>query len=88
MRQNRKNVPDQGAALRSQQGRQNQPLGQGSYKDPAYEFAGEDNHATSPDAHTSAGADDPGTGPYRDPEAGKGSTGEGMSGWRPQLRDL
>ncbi|THC87112.1 hypothetical protein EYZ11_013441 [Aspergillus tanneri] len=86
-----KNIPDQGAALRLQQGRRDQPLWQECYKVLADRVGVVHTHATILDAYTSeeaAEGDDPGTGPYHDPGAGKASREEDRWGWRPQLRDL
>jgi hypothetical protein len=70
------NVPGQGAALRSQQGRQNQPLWPGNYMDPAFHVEAEGNRATTLDAHTSA-AGPPGIETYHGPAADRESREEG-----------
>lgn len=81
MRQNQTNVPDLGADLQSQQGRQNQPWeGQESYKDPAWDAADEDIHATTLGAHTSVEAGVPGIETCRGPEVGRANKVEGKLG--------
>ena len=83
------NVPDLGADLRSQQGRQNQPLeGQESYKDPAWDAAGEDIHATTLGAHTFVEAGAPGIETCRGLGVDRANKVEGKLGLRPQWMDL
>lgn len=83
------NIPGQGAALRSQQERQNQPLLQERCTAPGGREAA-DRHEPSPAAHTSAeeGEGDLGTEPDHDPEADRASKEGDRWGWRPQWRDL
>lgn len=84
------NIPGQGAALRSQQGRRDQPLWQEWYKVQADHVGVVHTHATIPDAYTSEAAAEGGLGtePCHGPEAGKASREEDRWGWRPRLRDL
>lgn len=83
MRQTITDVPGQGAALRSQQGRRNQPLWQESYKAQADHADVVHIHATIPDARTSEEVVVEGvlgTGSGHDPGVGKESREEGRSG--------
>jgi hypothetical protein len=74
-----KNIPGQGAALRSQQGRRDQPLWQEWYKVQADRADVDHTHATNLDAHTFVEAVEEGgldTEPFHGLAADKASRGE------------